>query len=102
MTLHLQLSHLRLGYLQMTLFCICLFKMVQNAEPLNHYLEKMINLTSEWVVKFSPSKLKTMIINKNKKGVNFPPLSVNNKNFKEVQSYTDLGISIMKNLIKLE
>ena len=53
---------------------------VQNAEAPNHDLAKISNWPSEWLVKFSPRKTKTMIINRKRKGANVPPLSMNDEN----------------------
>ena len=59
--------------------------------PVHCDLEKMSNWASAWVVKFSQSKTKTMIINRNRKGANFPPLNMNDENLEEVQLHKHLG-----------
>ena len=81
MTLHLLQSHLRLGYLQMKLFCILFVdNPVQNAEAINHdFGKKISNWASEWLVKFSRSKTKTMKISIKRKEANFPPLSISDE-----------------------
>ena len=49
-------------------------------------------------LKFSPSKTKTMVISRKRKGANFPPLSMNDENLEEVQSYKHLGVTFTKTL----
>ncbi len=71
---------------------------VQNAEALNRDLENLSNWALEWLVKFSPSKTKTMIISRKRKLGNFPPLTMNGKNLEEVQSFKHLGVTITNNL----
>ena len=56
------------------------------------------NWASEWLVKFSPSKTKIVIIRRKRKGAKFPPLRMNYENLEEVQLYKQLGITFTKTL----
>ena len=71
---------------------------VRNAELLNRDLEKISNWATEWLVKFSPSKTKTMVLTRKKTHGQLPPLKMSGASLQEVHSHTHLGVTIAKNL----
>ncbi len=71
---------------------------IRNAQTLNRDLEKISSWASEWLVKFSPSKTKTMVITRKKKHEHFPPLKMSGTNLDEVKSHKHLGVTLAKNL----
>ncbi len=71
---------------------------VESAQALNDDLERINNWASQWLVKFSPSKTKTMTLSKKKKPIVAPPLIMNGTVLNNVASHKHLGVTFSKNL----
>ena len=71
---------------------------VHNAESLNRDLEHLSAWASQWLVKFSPSKTKTMIMSHKRKHEHHPPLMMDGATLDNVASHKHLGVTLSKNL----
>lgn len=71
---------------------------VSNARALNNDLDLISKWASEWLIKFSPAKTKSMIMTKKKHKLNYPPLEMGGTKLENVECHKHLGVSISKDL----
>ena len=72
--------------------------LTDNAKALNSDLENLNKWASDWLVKFCPSKTKSMIITKKKKKNIYPPLEMDGVLLTNVNSHKHLGVTLANNL----
>ena len=80
----------------------CLFIEVDNREEtallLNHDLESLHKWSVEWLVDFSETKTKSMIISNKKDKDKNPPVFLNGKEIENVRSFSYLGLELTNNM----
>ena len=71
---------------------------IEAANKVNEDLSHIFKWSKQWIVQFSPSKTKSLIIS-NKKDSNLnPPVCINNLPIEEVKSFKYLGLNFTSNL----
>ena len=68
-----------------------------SVDSLNDDLDRVTEWASQWIVKFSPSKTKAMLVSKNKSDVP-PPIYMEGSIIEEVTSHKHLGVTLTREL----
>ena len=80
----------------------CLFLEVDNrhetAAKINADLSAIDDWSKQWIVNFSPSKTKSLIISNKKDSTKNPPVFLNNRQIAEVSNFKYLGVHFTSNL----
>ncbi len=71
---------------------------ITSAVALDEDLKSLDEWANKWLIKFSPSKTKTMLVSKKKKILSHPKLSMGETNLDEVKSHKHLGLILSHDL----
>ena len=96
LTYEVQSSEVRL-FADDTILYIIVDNPKDSVDSLNNDLSRVSNWASDWIVKFSAPKTKTMLVS-NKHPDDLPPVSMDGVNLDEVQSHKHLGVVLSKDL----
>ena len=64
----------------------------------NRDLAKLVSWSKKWLMNFNPSKTKSIIFSKKTENIYFPPLVMDGKIIKRVNSLKQIGLTLTRNM----